>query len=105
MALRNTGVHVIACLKLARTLPNFSHRHGPIDAMKNEVDTEAAPPAPAEPAPELVWTELFDRLQLNPLAESDDVRLRRIRTAIARGQFHVNAHAIADRLIARLVLP
>lgn len=71
--------------------------------MKHENVTDEAL-APTEPSPELVWMQLFDQLQRGPCTGSDDVRLRRIRNAIARGKFHVDARAIADRLIARLVL-
>ena len=71
--------------------------------MNHEHVSEEIPAPPTEPAAELVWTQLLNRLQAAPVPESAEARLRRIRNAIARGQFHVNARTIADRLIARLL--
>jgi len=44
---------------------------------------------------------LLARLQAT---DGGDVRLLRVRHAIASGEFHVDARAIAERLIARLLV-
>jgi anti-sigma28 factor (negative regulator of flagellin synthesis) len=46
------------------------------------------------------WESLLARLQA---AEPSGARLQRVRHAIARGEFHVDARAIAERLIARML--
>ena len=46
------------------------------------------------------WEALLGRLQHRAAAEQ---RLQRVRRAIASGAFHVDARAIAERLIARLL--
>ncbi len=47
------------------------------------------------------WQSLLARLRA---ATVDDVRLERVRHAIASGEFQVDARAIAGRLIARLLV-
>jgi anti-sigma28 factor (negative regulator of flagellin synthesis) len=68
--------------------------------MKN--DHPIAVPSAAERAAHAVWDQLLGRLQRSAAAET---RLRQVRRAIARGEFHVDARAIAERLIARLLRP
>lgn len=46
------------------------------------------------------WELLLARLQSGTAA---DARLQRVRHAIASGEFHVDAHAIAERLLARML--
>jgi anti-sigma28 factor (negative regulator of flagellin synthesis) len=46
------------------------------------------------------WDSLLARLQAVPPA---DARLMRVRHAIAAGEFHVDARAIAERLLARML--
>ncbi|HET9025279.1 MAG TPA: flagellar biosynthesis anti-sigma factor FlgM [Burkholderiaceae bacterium] len=46
------------------------------------------------------WQSLLARLQ----ADGGNVRLQRVRHAIASGEFQVDARAIAERLIARLLV-
>jgi anti-sigma28 factor (negative regulator of flagellin synthesis) len=48
------------------------------------------------------WFALLDRLQE---ARPVDERLDRLREAIACGEFQVDARVIAERLIARLLVP
>ncbi|HEX5638830.1 MAG TPA: flagellar biosynthesis anti-sigma factor FlgM [Burkholderiaceae bacterium] len=47
------------------------------------------------------WESLLVRLRA---AADDDVRLERVRHAIARGEFQVDARAVAGRLIARFLV-
>ena len=47
------------------------------------------------------WQSLLARLQA---ADGGDTRLLRVRHAIASGEFQVDARAIAERLIARLLV-
>jgi anti-sigma28 factor (negative regulator of flagellin synthesis) len=46
------------------------------------------------------WLSLLDRLQSS---DAPDARLRQLRHAIASGEFQIDARAIAERLIARLL--
>jgi hypothetical protein len=66
--------------------------------MKSESITDQ-PPGGAQLA-QAEWASLLARLQ-GPAPM--DVRIERVRLTITRGLFHVNARAIADRLIARLL--
>jgi hypothetical protein len=66
--------------------------------MKSEPITDQ-PPGGAQLA-QAEWASLLARLQARPPTE---VRVERVRLTIARGLFHVNARAIAERLIARLL--
>ena len=67
--------------------------------MSIEQPTEPVPPAERHARAE--WQSLLVRLQA---AEGGDVRLLRVRHAIASGEFQVDARAIAERLIARLLV-
>ncbi len=69
--------------------------------MKHGRFTADAPPA--EPMARRVCAQLMNRLQVEASPASDEARLLRIRNAIARGHFHVNAGQLADRLIAELL--
>jgi anti-sigma28 factor (negative regulator of flagellin synthesis) len=64
--------------------------------MSNELPIN--PALPAERRARAEWQSLLARLQ------GDDVRLLRVRHAIASGEFQVDARAIAERLIARLLV-
>ena len=46
------------------------------------------------------WLSLLGRLQSNV---APDARLQQLRDAIASGEFQIDARAIAERLIARLL--
>lgn len=46
------------------------------------------------------WESLLARLRG---ADPTERRLQRVRNAIARGEFHVDSRAIAERLIARML--
>jgi anti-sigma28 factor (negative regulator of flagellin synthesis) len=59
------------------------------------------PVPPAERRAHAEWQSLLARLQG---ADGGDVRLRRVRHAIASGEFQVDARAIAERLISRLLV-
>ncbi len=61
--------------------------------------TGQAPPAERRARAE--WQSLLARLQA---ADGGDVRLLRVRHAIASGEFQVDARAIAERLISRLLV-
>jgi len=61
--------------------------------------TDPAPPAERRARAE--WQSLLARLQA---ANGGDVRLLRVRHAIASGEFQVDARAIAERLISRLLV-
>ena len=52
-----------------------------------------------------VWARLLDRIQSNRAPACSEAHLARVRSAIALGQFHVNARSLADRLIERLLQP
>ena len=67
--------------------------------MSIEHPTDPVPPAQRRARAE--WLSLLARLQA---ADGGDVRLRRVRHAIASGEFQVDARAIAERLIARLLV-
>jgi hypothetical protein len=56
---------------------------------------------PAERRARAEWLSLLARLRA---ADGDDARLLRVRHAIASGEFQVDARAIAERLIARLLV-
>ena len=56
---------------------------------------------PAERRARAEWQSLLARLQAG---DGGDVRLLRVRHAIASGEFQVDARAIAERLIARLLV-
>jgi hypothetical protein len=59
------------------------------------------PVPPAEWRARAEWQSLLARLQA---ADGGDVRLLRVRHAIASGEFQVDARAIAERLISRLLV-
>ena len=67
--------------------------------MSIEQPTDPVPPAERRARAE--WQSLLVRLQA---ADGGDVRLLRVRHAIASGEFQVDARAIAERLIARLLV-
>lgn len=67
--------------------------------MSNAHPTDQVPPA--EQGARAEWQSLLARLQ-SP--NSHDVRLLRVRHAIASGEFQVDARAIAERLISRLLV-
>jgi Anti-sigma-28 factor, FlgM len=67
--------------------------------MSNAHPTDPAPPAERRARAE--WQSLLARLQG---ADGGDVRLLRVRHAIASGEFQVDARAIAERLISRLLV-
>ena len=50
------------------------------------------------------WEALLGRLRSGD-AESPEARVRRLRSAIARGEFQIDPRAIAERLIRRLLAP
>lgn len=56
---------------------------------------------PAERRARAEWQSLLARLQA---ADGRDARLLRVRHAIASGEFQVDARAIAERLISRLLV-
>lgn len=56
---------------------------------------------PAEQRARAEWQSLLARLQAG---NGGDARLLRVRHAIASGEFQVDARAIAERLIARLLV-
>jgi anti-sigma28 factor (negative regulator of flagellin synthesis) len=56
---------------------------------------------PAERCARTEWQSLLARLQAG---NGGDARLLRVRHAIASGEFQVDARAIAERLIARLLV-
>ena len=64
--------------------------------MSNEHPTD-----PAEYSARTEWQSLLARLQTG---DGGTVRLQRVRHAIASGEFQVDARAIAERLIARLLV-
>ena len=64
-------------------------------------DPPSNPIPPAERRARAEWQSLLARLQA---VDGDDVRLLRVRHAIASGEFQVDARAIAERLIARLLV-
>jgi anti-sigma28 factor (negative regulator of flagellin synthesis) len=68
--------------------------------MKNDHPIAVRPAA--ERTAHAVWEQLLGRLQRAAAAEA---RLHQVRRAIARGEFQVDARAIAERLIARLLNP
>jgi anti-sigma28 factor (negative regulator of flagellin synthesis) len=59
------------------------------------------PIPPGERRARAEWQSLLSRLQA---ADGGDARLLRVRHAIASGEFQVDARAIAERLIARLLV-
>lgn len=67
--------------------------------MKNEHPIEQTPALELNAREE--WNELLGRLQTDPNA--GDARLARLREAIASGEFQVDARAIAERLLRRLL--
>ena len=67
--------------------------------MSIEHPTDPVPPAERRARAEL--QALLARLQAG---DGADVRLLRVRHAIASGEFQVDARAIAERLIARLLV-
>jgi anti-sigma28 factor (negative regulator of flagellin synthesis) len=67
--------------------------------MSTENSSDHVPPAERRARAE--WQSLLARLQA---ADGGDVRLLRVRHAIASGEFQVDARAIAERLIARLLV-
>ncbi len=67
--------------------------------MKNEHPIEQTPSLELNAREE--WNALLRRLQTHP--ETGDVRLARLREAIASGEFQVDARAIADGLLRRLL--
>lgn len=67
--------------------------------MSSEHPTDPVPPAQGRACAE--WQSLLARLQA---ADSGDARLLHVRHAIASGEFQVDARAIAERLIARLLV-
>jgi anti-sigma28 factor (negative regulator of flagellin synthesis) len=67
--------------------------------MSIEHPTDPVPPTERRARAE--WQSLLARLQA---ADGGDVRLLRVRHAIASGEFQVDARAIAERLIARLLV-
>lgn len=67
--------------------------------MSDEHLTDPIPPA--ERSARAEWDALLARLQ-GP--DGTHARLLRIRHAIASGEFQVDARAIAERLIARLLV-
>jgi anti-sigma28 factor (negative regulator of flagellin synthesis) len=58
------------------------------------------PAASADGPAEDEWRSLLARMR----AAGDDDRLQRVRHAIASGEFQVDARAIAERLISRLLM-
>jgi anti-sigma28 factor (negative regulator of flagellin synthesis) len=64
--------------------------------MKNGHPIDLATPAERLAAAE--WEALLGRLRASP-----EVRLQRLRDAIANGDFHVDARSIAEHLIRRLL--
>ncbi|MGE5161288.1 MAG: flagellar biosynthesis anti-sigma factor FlgM [Betaproteobacteria bacterium] len=67
--------------------------------MSSKHPTDPLPPAQRRARAE--WQALLARLQA---ADGGDARLLRVRHAIASGEFQVDARAIAERLIARLLV-
>ncbi len=67
--------------------------------MSKAQTTDQLPPAERRARAE--WQALLTRLRA---ADGGDVRLLRVRHAIARGEFQVDARAIAERLISRLLV-
>ena len=67
--------------------------------MSIEHPTDPVPPAERRARAE--WQSLLARLQAT---DGGDMRLLRVRHAIASGEFQVDARAIAERLIARLLV-
>ena len=67
--------------------------------MSKAYPTDPVPPAERRARAE--WQSLLARLQA---ANGGDVRLLRVRHAIASGEFQVDARAIAERLISRLLV-
>jgi len=67
--------------------------------MSIEQPTDPVPPAERQAHAE--WQSLLARLKAT---DGGDVRLLRVRHAIASGEFQVDARAIAERLIARLLV-
>jgi anti-sigma28 factor (negative regulator of flagellin synthesis) len=59
------------------------------------------PIPPAERRARAEWQSLLSRLRAG---DGGDARLLRVRHAIASGEFQVDARAIAERLIARLLV-
>lgn len=66
--------------------------------MRNEHPTDQA--AAVEHRAQAEWEALLARLRATGIA---DVRVERVRHAIASGEFQVDARAIAGRLIARFL--
>ena len=66
--------------------------------MRNEHPTDQA--AAVEHRAQAEWKALLARLRA---AGAADVRVERVRHAIASGEFQVDARAIAGRLIARVL--
>lgn len=67
--------------------------------MSKAYPTDPVPPAERRARAE--WQSLLARLQA---ADGSNVRLLRVRHAIASGEFQVDARAIAERLISRLLV-
>lgn len=67
--------------------------------MSIEQPTDPVPSA--EGCARAEWQSLLARLQAG---DGGDARLWRVRHAIASGEFQVDARAIAERLIARLLV-
>ena len=67
--------------------------------MSKAYPTDPVPPAERRARAE--WQSLLARLRA---ADGGDVRLLRVRHAIASGEFQVDARAIAERLISRLLV-
>ncbi len=59
------------------------------------------PIPPAESRARDEWQSLLQRMRS---ASDGEDRLQRVRHAIASGEFQVDANAIAERLIARLLM-
>jgi anti-sigma28 factor (negative regulator of flagellin synthesis) len=59
------------------------------------------PKSSAEAQARAEWQSLLQRMRA---AGDGDDRLQRMRNAIASGEFQVDAHAIAERLISRLLM-
>jgi anti-sigma28 factor (negative regulator of flagellin synthesis) len=67
--------------------------------MSEAQTTDPLPPADRRARAE--WQALLARLRAS---DGGDVRLLRVRHAIACGEFQVDARAIAERLISRLLV-
>jgi len=67
--------------------------------MSIEHPTDPVPPTEQRARAE--WQSLLARLQA---PDGGDVRMLRVRHASASGEFQVDARAIAERLIARLLV-